>query len=75
MSRDKRQTNICAAPSNPDQSVCQGTDKLTVRRGQREVEGVSCDRVDVRLSTLEGAFTPSASVVMDVMAYHRKFLY
>lgn len=57
---DKEQTNIWAAPSNPDQSVCQGPDKLTVRRGQQEVEGVGCGFGDVRPSTLEGAF-PSLS--------------
>ncbi|KAK1891276.1 Ankyrin repeat and MYND domain containing protein 1 [Dissostichus eleginoides] len=39
---DKEQTNIRAALSNPDQSVCQGPDKPTGRRGQREVEGVGC---------------------------------
>lgn len=33
--RDKRQTNIWVAPSNPDQSVCQEPDKLTGRRGHK----------------------------------------
>lgn len=31
--RDKKQTNIWVAPSNPDQSVCLEPDKLTGRRG------------------------------------------
>lgn len=53
---DKEQTHIWAAPSNPDQSVCQGPDKLTGRRGQQGVEGVGCGCGDVRLSTLKGAF-------------------
>ena len=53
---DKEQTNIWAAPSNPDQNVCQGPDKPTGRRGQQEVEGVGRGCGDVRLSTLEGAF-------------------
>lgn len=39
---DKEQTNTWAAQSNPDQSVCQGPDKLTGRRGQQEVEGLGC---------------------------------
>lgn len=56
MRLDKEQTNIRAALSNPDQSVCQGPDKLTCRRGQREVEGVGCGCGDVRLLTLEGVF-------------------
>lgn len=53
---DKKQTNIWAAPSNLDQSVCQGPDKLRGRRGWRMVEGVGCDCGNVRLSTLEDVY-------------------
>lgn len=61
---DKEQTNIRAALSNPDQSVCQGPDKLTGRRGQREVEGVGCG--DVSLLTLKGTFSHWAQMAMNI---------
>lgn len=54
--RDKRQTNIWVAPSNPDQSVCQEPDKLTGMEGTQEVERVGYGCGDVRLSALEGVF-------------------
>lgn len=70
---DKEQTNIRAALSNPDQSVCQGPDKLTGRRGQREVEEVVC--VGCSLLTLEGAFPLWALMSMNITTDREKHFF
>lgn len=40
---------------NPDQSICQGSDKGTDRRGQREQERIDCGLFDFNASTLARA--------------------
>lgn len=68
---DKEQTNTWPAQSNPDQSVCQGPDKLPGRRGQQEVEEVCCGYV--RLLTMEGALPVWALKSTDITTALRVF--